>query len=66
MLHLSSAPLLKFVSSLCMFYVLSIAGWVFKGSRMGHPGKVSRWYVTLLINTRFRCFYFRIAIVKRI
>ena len=29
----------------------------FKGSRMGHSVKASLWYVTLLINTRFRFFF---------
>ena len=34
----------------------------FKGSRMGHSVKVSLWCVTLLINIRFRFFfYFRIS-----
>ena len=32
-----------------------------KGSRMGRSDKVSLWYVALLINTRFRFFYFRIS-----
>ena len=33
-----------------------------KGSRMGHYVKVSLWgCLTLLINTRFRLFYFRIS-----
>ena len=33
----------------------------FKGCRMGCSDKVSLWYVALLINTRFRFFYFRIS-----
>ena len=32
-----------------------VTNW-FKGCRMGHSDKVSRWYVSLLINTRFRFF----------
>ena len=32
-------------------YVIQI-----KGGRMGHSDKVSLWYVSLLINTRFRFF----------
>ena len=32
-----------------------------KGCRMGRSDKVSLWYVSLLINTRFRFFYFRIS-----
>ena len=32
-----------------------------KGSRMGRSDKVSLWYVSLLMNTRFRFFYFRIS-----
>ena len=32
-----------------------------KGCRMGRSDKVSLLYVTLLINTRFRFFYFRIS-----
>ena len=33
----------------------------FKGCRMGRSEKVSLWYVSLLINTRFRLLYFRIS-----
>ena len=29
---------------------------LFKGCRMGRSDKVSLWYVSLLINTRFRFF----------
>ena len=29
----------------------------FKGCRMGRSDKVSLWYVSLLINTRFRFFF---------
>ena len=32
-----------------------------KGCRMGRSDKVSLWYVSLLINTRFRFLYFRIS-----
>ena len=32
---------------------------LFKGSRMGPSDKVSLWYVALLINTRFRFFFFK-------
>ena len=34
---------------------------LFKGSRTGHFVKVSLWYASLLINTRFRFLYFRIS-----
>ena len=38
-----------------------------KGCRMGRSDKVSLWYVTLLIYTRFRFFYLRMSnCVKRI
>ena len=37
-----------------------------KGCRMGRSDKVSLWYVSLLINTRFRFFILEQAIVKRI
>ena len=33
----------------CLFFLLA-----FKGCRMGRSDKVSLWYVSLLINTRFR------------
>ena len=33
----------------------------FKGCRMGRSDKVPLWYAALLINTRFRFFYFRIS-----
>ena len=38
----------------------------FKGGRMGRSDTVSLWCVSLLINTRFRCFILEKAIVKRI
>ena len=37
-----------------------------KDCRMGRSDKVSLWYVSLLINTRFRFFILEKAIVKRI
>ena len=41
--------------------------WKFiKGCRMGRSDKVSLWYVSLLINTRFRFLILEYAIVKRI
>ena len=39
---------------------------IIKGCRMGRSDKVSLWYVSLLINTRFRFFILELGIVKRI
>ena len=44
----------------------TVANKNIKGCRMGHSDKVSLWYVSLLINTRFRFFILKYAIVKRI
>ena len=39
---------------------------IIKGCRMGSSEKVSLWYVSLLINTKFPFFILEYAIVKRI
>ena len=48
------------------FLFLCFSENIFKGCRMGRSDKVSLWYVSLLINTRFRFFILEKAIVKRI
>ena len=53
-----------FIRNTTYFIVIQLGS--FKGGRMGRSDKVSLWYVSLLINTRFHIFILEYAIVKRI
>ena len=50
------APAISVGLILCAFEIYSL-----KGGRMGRSDKVSLWCVTLLINTKFHLFHFRIS-----